>query len=89
MPGGSIDVEVRYDSVRGELVIEVRDDGPGIPADRLKGLLNRGRQSHPGAALALLLVEDIAVAHGGRLEIESDTDPWKHFTRVRLTISAR
>jgi signal transduction histidine kinase len=89
MPGGSIDVDVTYDAVRSELVIEVRDNGPGIPLEKLKGLLSRGRQSHPGAALALLLIEDIAVAHGGRIEIASDTDPFKHFTKVRLAIPAR
>lgn len=36
MPGGSIDVNVRYDQDRGELTIDVRDDGPGISLDRLK-----------------------------------------------------
>ena len=89
VPGGSIDVEVRYDSGRDELIIDVRDDGPGIPLDRLKKLLNRGARSHPGPALALLLVEDIAAAHGGGIEIESNTDRFEHFTNVRIKIPAR
>jgi two-component system OmpR family sensor kinase len=89
MPGGSIDVEVNYDSVRGELTITVRDDGSGIPPDRLKNLLNRGTRSHPGAALALQLVHDIAAAHGGGMEIESNADRFEHFTKVRITIPAR
>ena len=72
-----------------ELTIDVRDDGSGIPLDKLKGLFNRGARSHPGAALALLLVEDIAAAHGGGIEIESNTDRVAHFTKVRLTIPAR
>jgi signal transduction histidine kinase len=83
-PGGSINIDVSYDAARSTLSIAVRDDGPGIPPYSLGRLLNRTAW-HPGAALALLLVEDIAVAHGGGLEIESETGS-VHFTTVRLTI---
>lgn len=86
--GGSVDVNVRYNTAQGELVIDVRDDGSGIPIEKLKGLLNRGTRSHPGAALALLLVEDIAAAHGGGIELESSADSFEHFTKVRLTVPA-
>jgi two-component system, sporulation sensor kinase E len=86
--GGTIDVDARYDSTRSELVINVRDDGQGIPPERLVKLLNRGTRSHPGQALALLLVEDIAAAHGGGIEVESNADRVGHFTNVRLTIPA-
>lgn len=89
MPGGSIEVNVRYDPGPGHLTIDVRDDGAGIPLDKLKGLLNRGAHSHPGQALALLLVEDIAAAHGGGIEIESNRDRFDHFTNVHITIPAR
>jgi signal transduction histidine kinase len=43
---------------------------------------------HPGAALALLLVDDIAAAHGGSLQIESQAERSQHFTTVRFTIPA-
>jgi signal transduction histidine kinase len=83
-PGGLVVVHVSREG-QSELAIAVRDNGPGIPADRVKTLLRRDRW-RPGSALALLLVEDIAVAHGGRLEIETRTDALDHFTNVRFTI---
>jgi signal transduction histidine kinase len=84
-PGGSVVVQVAYDPARWALCISVRDDGPGIPPDRLARLLDR-TPWHPGGALALLLVEDIARAHGGTMKIESRTDGSNHFTAVSLTI---
>ena len=86
-PGGLIVVRVSYQTPP-QLVIAVRDNGPGISADRLTRLLRRDRW-RPGAALALLLVEDIAVAHGGRVDIESKTDALDHFTDIRVTIPIR
>jgi signal transduction histidine kinase len=86
-PGGLIIVSVSYDS-RAALVISVRDNGPGISAEPLRNLLRRDRW-RPGSALALLLVEDIAVAHGGHLDVESKADALDHFTSVRMTIPLR
>jgi signal transduction histidine kinase len=86
-PGGVIDVRVSYDAVGATLSIAVRDDGPGIPTERLNRLLKRGNWQ-PGAALALLLVEDVVVAHGGKVEVESDTDRLAHFTKISLTLPA-
>jgi signal transduction histidine kinase len=83
-PGGTIDVRVSRDALSG-LVVCVRDNGPGISAERVKKLLHRDTW-RAGSALALLLVEDIVVAHGGRLEIESNTDAHDHFVSVRFTI---
>jgi len=68
--------------------VSVSDTGPGIPADQLNRLLQR-EGWHPGSALALLLVEHIAVAHGGGVRIESRTDALDHFTSICLTIPIR
>jgi hypothetical protein len=38
--------------------------------------------------LALLLVEDVAVAHSRRVDVESRTDRLEHFTKISLTIPA-
>lgn len=84
-PGGAIVLHVSYDAPRSTLLISVRDDGPGIPPDRLKRLLQRA-DFHAGSALGLLLVEDIAVAHGGRLAVDSRADRLDHFTQVSFTI---
>jgi signal transduction histidine kinase len=57
----------------GSLVIEVRDSGPGFPADFLPHAFERfgrpdiGRaRDHGGAGLGLAIVAAIAMAHGGR-----------------------
>ena len=87
-PGGLIIVGVSYEDSPPRLVISVRDNGPGIPAERLKNLLRRDRW-RPGSALALLMVEDIAVAHGGRVDLESKVGALDHFTTIRFTIPIR
>ena len=86
-PGGSVDVHVTTDSGRSTISVAVHDDGPGIPSNQLNRLLNR-QGWHPGAALALLLVNDIAAAHGGELQIESQAEHSHHFTTIRFTIPA-
>ena len=56
-------------------VIEVRDRGPGIPAgeaERLKrpfARLDQARGSRSGAGLGLAIVERVARAHGGSLDL--------------------
>jgi signal transduction histidine kinase len=86
-PRGSVDVHVMYDAHWG-LVVCVRDNGPGIPTEQLNRLLQR-EGWHPGSALALLLVEDIAAAHGGAVRIDSQTNPPDHFTSICFTIPIR
>jgi signal transduction histidine kinase len=82
---GIIRVDVSYDPARSVVTIAVFDNGPGIPQEQLNRLLHRGPW-RPGSALALQLVADIAAAHGGGIEIESQTDPLDHFTKVSFTI---
>jgi two-component system osmolarity sensor histidine kinase EnvZ len=56
-------------------LIEVRDRGPGIPAheaERLKRPFTRldaARSGPAGAGLGLAIVERVARAHGGGLEL--------------------
>jgi signal transduction histidine kinase len=85
MPGGSITVHVALDSAARQLVIDVQDDGPGIAADRLRALLN-DRTGAPATALGLLMVREVAVAHGGTFNIDSETNGFTHGTTVRVTL---
>jgi len=88
MPGGSIVVHAGYDAVRGDICIDVQDDGPGISRDKLRLLF----ATRPGGllppALGLTMVRDVIAAHGGAFTIDSDTDRQSSGTRVRLTLPA-
>ncbi|HEY8250687.1 MAG TPA: ATP-binding protein [Burkholderiales bacterium] len=68
-------VEIELKKNPGSAVIEVRDRGPGIPAaetERLKRPFTRldaARSGPAGAGLGLAIVERVARAHGGALEL--------------------
>ena len=71
-----VDVEVSSDGDRA--VVAVRDDGPGFPPELLGQAVGRfvrgtngGRGTESGAGLGLAIVDAIATAHGGALEIEN------------------
>jgi signal transduction histidine kinase len=84
--GGTIGIRLTtaYRAEESFAVIEVEDDGPGIDEWRLKRLF-RPTDFTPASGLALCMARDVALAHGGDLEVESSTrEP--HFTRVRLML---
>ncbi|MCU4179605.1 ATP-binding protein [Bosea sp. BH3] len=74
-----------------ELVVEIADDGPGIPeADRvrllepfMRGDEARGRLDSEGFGLGLAIAQSIAVAHGGRLTLH-DNEPHGLLARISL-----
>jgi two-component system, OmpR family, sensor kinase len=54
----------------GTITLEVSDDGPGVPPDRLPHIFERfyragARPSRPGSGLGLAIAAEIAAAHGG------------------------
>ena len=74
--GGHIFVLVRH--ITSEIVVEVRDDGMGIPADllpRIFELFVQGEQTKDraggGLGLGLTLVRALTELHGGRVEARS------------------
>lgn len=87
MPGGSVGVRLRRDGPSVEIAVE--DDGPGIPRDRLPYLFEREAGTQHAIGLALTLVHDVALAHGGDVHVESSTELASHGTTVRLTLPAR
>ncbi len=53
-------------------VMAVEDDGPGIPEDKAREALKRGRrldESKPGTGLGLAIVSELVSEYGGRLEL--------------------
>jgi signal transduction histidine kinase len=84
MPGGTIEVRVGHDPSLREVALEVQDDGPGIPSDRLPLLFNNVPPS--SGALGLAMIRDVVSAHGGKLEVRSDDGALTHGTTIRLTL---
>ena len=63
-----------YRNAAGEAVVEVLDEGPGVPPDQLAKLatpffrVDEARSQANGAGLGLAIAQAIADGHGGRLE---------------------
>ena len=68
-------LEIRtYTAPNGEAALEVRDNGPGFPAELLPRLgepFVTTRTSVGGSGLGLLVVRGIVDAHGGTLQLEN------------------
>jgi heavy metal sensor kinase len=76
-PGGEVRVSAWHDD--GEVGFTVADNGPGIPEEARPQVFNRfyradssrGRD-RGGSGLGLAICREIAIAHGGRIWVESE-----------------
>ena len=85
MPSGSVTVRTTFNSFGPEIVLEIQDDGPGISQEKLSTLFDP-TQSHSNKSLGLLMVREVVAAHGGNLEVDSQTDAFMSGTVVRITL---
>ena len=89
--GHPADNEVRVSSFeddRGRAVVEVRDSGRGIPADRLYRVFDpffSTRGPRDGAGLGLAISQTIVTGYGGTLDAESEVGKGSLF---RVTLPA-
>jgi signal transduction histidine kinase len=70
-------IVLRVDNRYSGKIVEVSDDGPGVPAEDLDHLTERfyrASTTHhlPGEGLGLSLVEAIAVAHGAKMCVSNN-----------------
>jgi two-component system phosphate regulon sensor histidine kinase PhoR len=91
--GGRVVVEGRV--ADGQVALEVRDTGPGIPREHLPRIFERfyrvdsGRaREHGGTGLGLAIVKHLAVANHGQVAVHSELGHGSTFT-VRLPALGR
>jgi two-component system, OmpR family, sensor kinase len=73
------------------VVVEVSDNGPGVPADRLPRIFDRFYRAgspaqRPGSGLGLAIVTEIAAAHDGTVTAAA---AWPRGLRVTFAVPAR
>ena len=68
-PEGTVATVTAHLDSSGRVVVEVTDDGPGVPADKLPRIFDRfyraGTSRRTGSGLGLAIVSQIAAAHQG------------------------
>jgi signal transduction histidine kinase len=82
-PGGQVRVASRA-GMGGEVVVEVADTGPGIPADSMEKIFEPFFSKRAGGTgLGLAIARQMVENHGGRIEVESQLGKGTTF-RIRL-----
>ena len=87
---GSGTIVVRLRPIGTEAVLEVADQGGGVPLHLREDIFTRFRKvdsASPGAGLGLAIVRHVARAHGGDARYLSETDTCR--IEVRLPTEAR
>jgi two-component system OmpR family sensor kinase len=86
-------IEVRVRAEGPDAVLEVADQGPGLPADQAERVFERfyradpARTSSGGTGLGLAIVAAIVAAHGGRVEVRTSVGVGTTF-RVLVPLAA-
>lgn len=89
--GGHVTVRVRRSD--GAAVIEVADDGPGIPADEMpragERFFRASNASLPGSGLGLAIVRAIAERHDGRMRLAAGPEGRGLVVTIELPAGSR
>jgi signal transduction histidine kinase len=79
--GGRVDLELA--SENGSVSVAVDDSGPGIPAQERERIFRPfWSADHAGTGLGLTIASELAVALGGRIELESEPGKGSRFELV-------
>ena len=88
--GTAVTVRIKT-AAEGRIALEVEDEGPGIPADLRKRVLERffrvPGQTTPGTGLGLAIVKEIASLHGATLALDDARPPGSPPLGLRVTVS--
>ncbi len=88
-PGANVTVEAHWDpTTAGQVLLSIRDDGPGIPPyllERVFERMYRGDPETPGLGLGLYLARDLIERMGGRIWAEKNGQKGSVF-HIRLPV---
>lgn len=76
-------ISIQTSRENGQVKIEIKDNGPGIPGELKDKILQpffTTKKAAEGTGLGLSIVQDIIKAHGGRLEINTRENSFTQFT---------
>jgi PAS domain S-box-containing protein len=78
-------VRVSLDGVGAAVLLKVKNDGKPIPSDLMQALFEPFSRGAPdtspqGLGLGLYIVKQVALAHGGTIDVESTTEVGTSFT---------
>lgn len=89
-------IQVSAKEVNNNIVLEVKDQGPGIPADVLHNLHNNiqhnstiGTGGEVGTGFGLSIVKSFVDSYGGQIEFDTKhplTHPQEHGTNIKITL---
>lgn len=85
-PGSSIKIKIAYLAQENTLSLIVKDEGPGIPADRVQHLFSPKPNLRSLSGLALRIAFDFVAAHGGKMTVKSSTGEDEHGTEFQILI---
>ena len=70
---GVITITTRYDSSASQVILSVKDNGPGIPESQMSGIFNafHSTKGHGGTGLGLAVVQKIVEEHKGTVSVDS------------------
>ncbi len=93
-PNSQIEVTAREEDQN--IVLEVKDSGPGMPENVIKRLLldedqesSEGTYGETGSGFGLSIVKSFVDSYGGQIEFNSkfvNTHPQEHGTNIRITL---
>ena len=86
---GALMIRTRHDVERDSVILEVADDGPGVPPDAQTRIFDpffTTKEVGKGTGLGLTVAYAIAQEHGGRIRVESPTGGGATFV-VELPLS--
>lgn len=87
--GGTQGITVRLDRVQDSVVVDVRDDGPGISQEDMPHLFERFYSRRGGTGVGLSVVKGIVEQHEGTIAVHSVDGEGTRFTVELPSLDAR